>query len=448
MSPLRRAAPFLVPVAVCFLALVPLLLRVSADGKHQEVQSDDAVRSVPYGGLADVPVVNLSLVDGNKKDQAALARSFQHAFETVGMLRLQHTGLPSEIVKALETEVGQFFSLPRERKETFGYGPDKYKVPLGGTYPQGRRYRVQSSFQDKSGETVIVNEWLQHRSVMPPDEWWNRSSDSYYSSPKGKLFYKEVRNGDYTFPEEVPELKAAVESYYREMEALSTKVLRAFALSLNVSEDFFLQRCRKGAEWPVTIAHYPDTADKEVPPGIMRINPHWDRDLFALVVMPPGQQFSEENALQVLTDSAGNGVDGRSQDLWWRAVPLQQGEVLVNLGELMARYSNGRFKHVVHQVPNRKHSGSRLTFMAYVRPNYDQIVEPITAPGEAALYSALPAGLVSTYDNEKASGLYDKCAREKLRLAQGMYSSHGQQGAVRFPSHTLAVEVPGCPKQI
>jgi isopenicillin N synthase-like dioxygenase len=365
------------------------------------------------------------------------------------MLRLKQTGLPLEAVTELDKDIRQFFSLPLERKKTFGYPGDKYVVPLGGTYPKGRRYMIQSSFEGKDGEQNLVNEWFIYRSNKPSDEWQNRSTDPYYSSSRGKLFYKETEEGDYTFPDEVPHLEASAERYYHEMEDLASKVMRAFALSLNVSEDFFLKKCRRGAEWPVTIAHYPSTEGKQdmVPPGTMRINPHWDRDLFALVVMPPSQPYSESNALQRLTDSQGNGVDGRSNDVHWTAVPLQKGEVLVNLGELMARYSNGRFKHVVHQVPNQKEGQSRLTFMAYVRPNYDQIVEPIHVVDEPQ-YTAVPVGLVATYDNPNASDLYDQCAREKLRLAQGMYDAHGSQGAVRFPSHTHAVDLPGCPKYL
>eukprot|EP00746_Dinoflagellata_sp_MGD_P030658 gnl/MRDRNA2_/MRDRNA2_172798_c0_seq1.p1 gnl/MRDRNA2_/MRDRNA2_172798_c0~~gnl/MRDRNA2_/MRDRNA2_172798_c0_seq1.p1 ORF type:complete len:446 (-),score=65.54 gnl/MRDRNA2_/MRDRNA2_172798_c0_seq1:192-1529(-) len=429
------------PIALCMVAW--MMLGRLPDTPQQEA---DPLRNVPYGGLADVPVVDLSLIDGTSNDRATLIKAFQDAFETAGMLRLRQTGLPIEAVKGLDENVRQFFSLPLERKKHFGYAGDKYVVPLGGTYPKGRRYIVQSSFEDQSGQQHIVNEWFIYRSATPPEEWQNRSTNPYYSSSRGKLFYKETGKDDYTFPDEVPQLQVSAERYFHEMELLASKVMRAFALSLNVSEDFFLQKCQRGAEWPVTIAHYPSTEGKEVPSGTMRINPHWDRDLFALVVMPPSQQYSEANAVQRLTDAKGNGVDGRSSDVQWTAVPLQEEEVLVNLGELMARYSNGRFKHVVHQVPNQK-KGSRLTFMAYVRPNYNQIVEPLSE-SHAPQYQALPVGLVSSYDDPRASGLYDRCAQEKLRLAQGMYSSKGEQGAVRFPSHTHAVDVPGCPRYI
>jgi len=402
-------------------------------------------REVPYGGIAYVPNASLALLEGSASDRTHLAQAFQHAFETFGVLRLQQTGLPASTVSALDKSMRKFFSLPLERKQSFGYGASKHIVPLGGTYPKGRRYHVQASFNDTARQTHVVNEWFIYRSVSPSVEWDARANDSYYSGSRGSLFFKAQGSSDYTFPAEVPGMQEAAEQYYGEMEVLATRVMRAFALSLNVSEDFFVEKSRRGAEWPVTIAHYPDTSGVAVPPGVMRINPHWDRDLFALVVMPPSQERSEANAMQVLTDPDGRGADGRSRDVQWRSAVLQEDEVLVNLGELMARYSNGRYKHVIHQVPNSDH-GSRVTFMAYVRPNVDEIVEPIRGPEEDPRYSALPVGLVSSYDNPKAATLYEHCAREKLRLAQGMYGSAGEQRAVRFPGRASAVEVPGCPK--
>ncbi|CAE7400980.1 GA2OX8 [Symbiodinium pilosum] len=159
---------------------------------------------------------------------------------------------------------------------------------------------------------------------------------------------------------------------------------RLFAVALNLAPDFFLKRASRAPIWPVTIAHYPPQESK--PEGDhSRIQPHWDRTLFSLITTSDVGDEDSEGGLQILVDSAtGEGVDGRAQvegrDVEWQQVVRPKNGFVVNVGEMMSRWSNGRMKHVVHRVPNPvpgRDQVGRISLMAFILPDYDATVECI-----------------------------------------------------------------------
>jgi len=88
----------------------------------------------------------------------------------------------------------------------------------------------------------------------------------------------------------------------------------------------------------------------------------------------------------------------RLPDGTWAACTLKQGEFVVNLGHMMARWTNERWTSNLHRVANpplaRAQSG-RLSIGQFVHPNYDQAITCVPtclAPGETPRYPLISAG--------------------------------------------------------
>ena len=88
-------------------------------------------------------------------------------------------------------------------------------------------------------------------------------------------------------------------------------------------------------------------------------------------------------------DVGGLQVQDRSGD-WISAEPID-GTFVVNVGDLLARWSNGRFESTPHRVVNPV-GKKRYSVVMFVDPKWDSIVEPVTLAGEHAKYG--PVGCV------------------------------------------------------
>jgi len=379
---------------------------------------------------------------GNEAEREAQVASLRRAFARQGMVTLVDTGVPEGIVADAVAKSRQFFSLPQETKAHFaepsGYPPRSYGSV---TTPRGKYYKVQQ----EDGRGGILNEWLFVRNTTVVMD----ASDPYYSSDEGREFYStETKHPEQQlWPKEVPGLQAATAAFYHEVEELSKTMYELFAVALGLAPDFFLQRARRAPIWPVTIAHYPPQETKPEADRA-RIQPHWDRTLFSLITTSDVGDEESEGGLQILVDSAtGEGVDGRAQvegrNVEWQQVVRPKNGFVVNVGEMMSRWSNGRMKHVVHRVPNPSPGRDRLgriSLMAFVLPDYDAVVECIHCPkdGSQPLYEKTWVGEMMNWGSKLP--IYNQTKMELMRKAQGLYTNLGAQTKLGDPTDVKALE--------
>mmetsp|Transcript_44089 Transcript_44089/g.99625 ORF Transcript_44089/g.99625 Transcript_44089/m.99625 type:complete len:369 (-) Transcript_44089:232-1338(-) len=360
------------------------------------------------------------------------------------MAILVDTVVESEVTRELVDKARTFFSLPRGRKDEFiipseGYPP---RSDARITFPRGRGYEVQEEVSVPGAESRIINEWLM---VRDSSASYN-ASDAYFTNAEGLEFYSPIEKHpeQETWPEEVPGLKEAATSYYRSAEQLAGIMYDMFSLSLGLPRDFFASKAKHGPIWPVKIAHYPKQ-DEAPPEDQQRISPHYDRTLFSMITTTDLQEQAMGSGLQILVDRhTGNAVDGRNaENAVWRNVPIVENSFVINVGEMMARWTNGHFKHVVHRVPNpipdeaNAVVSGRISLLAFVILDYDTPVEVIPSvieEEEVVKYNRTWVGELYNWGSELP--IYNKEAQEKMRLAQGLYDTKGHQ------DRTLATVLP------
>lgn len=281
------------------------------------------INEAPYAGTpVELPTIDLANAS-TSAGRSSIARSLAHAMQTTAMAQLVGHGIPPALLSAAADRAREFFALPLARKNDFsalrrpwadgsdggrpasinGRRPTEGDLPYGGSYPQGRAYSVPTSWTDVDGATHVITEWLQVRDASKPYV----QDDEYFSCLEGRVFFAPATPQTTVLPTEVPGLKAATWGCYRAIEELTERVLLG-VLGLAVGEDegFFISKCRKSTNWPVTIAHYPPQLKPPPDAGTVRIAGHWDSTLFALVV-PMGGGDPSDPGLQLLCDSSGMG---------------------------------------------------------------------------------------------------------------------------------------------
>jgi isopenicillin N synthase-like dioxygenase len=85
----------------------------------------------------------------------------------------------------------------------------------------------------------------------------------------------------------------------------------------------------------------------------------------------------------------GLQVQTRGGD-WVIAQPIP-GTLVVNVGDLLSRWTNDRFKSTPHRVVNAS-GRARLSIAAFVDPDFATPVRPVLAAGEAARYAPVRCG--------------------------------------------------------
>jgi isopenicillin N synthase-like dioxygenase len=159
------------------------------------------------------------------------------------------------------------------------------------------------------------------------------------------------------WPEEPPELERLVREWTGEMTALSRHLARLSALALDLDETFFDADYADPA-LTLRFVNYPD--QPEAPkPGQLRYGEHHDY-----------------GALTILRqDAAPGGLQIRDDDGVWKEAPVVPESFVINVGDLLARWTNNRWRSTLHRVSNppRELTGStrRLSMVAFTGPNED-----------------------------------------------------------------------------
>ncbi|KUI59992.1 Sexual differentiation process protein isp7 [Cytospora mali] len=183
---------------------------------------------------------------------------------------------------------------------------------------------------------------------------------------------KKLNSGPNQWPQILgEEFKKSSMEYYKSTLSLAADLLKALALSLDLEENYFAQ-FMDGAVATMRLLHYPSQppdADEKLTRGI---GAHTDFGAITLLLQ------DEVDGLQVWDKHSNTWID----------VEPTKGALVVNLGNLMSRWTNEKYKSNVHRVIN-KSGKERYSIPLFVSGNPDYLVECIPtckAPGDPAKF--------------------------------------------------------------
>ena len=253
--------------------------------------------------ITDDNIASVSLKDADR-DPQGFAEKLGRSFEDYGFAIIADHGIPDELIHRAEEKAKAFFALPEDVKR-------KYLIPSGG----GAR-----------GYTPFGIETAKGNKAHDLKEFWHVGRDL----PQGHAFRDHMP--DNLWPVEVPGFKETFQDLYATFDRVGLKVLKAIARYLDIDEDYFEDAVRDGNS-VLRALHYPPQTE---PTGEhLRAGAHEDINAITLLL------GAEEAGLELLTR------DGR-----WIPVSPRPGELVINIGDMLQRLTNGKLRSTSHRVVN------------------------------------------------------------------------------------------------
>ena len=160
----------------------------------------------------------------------------------------------------------------------------------------------------------------------------------------------------------MPALRDCVYPYFEAASACAEDLLRGFALGAGLDPEHFI-RLRDRPVSRGSLQYYPPQPDGAA------------ADQFGVA---PHTDFG---VLTVLCQDEIGGLEIRQRNGEWAAMPPIPDTLVVNIGDLLERWSNGRYRSTVHRVINSS-GRERLSLVLAYDPNFETLVDPQSFCGE------------------------------------------------------------------
>lgn len=296
---------------------------------------------IPYTKPKEAPLPVIDI--GRERDAATIAREIRTAALDTGFYYIANHGVPQAARDRAFDALPAFFDLPLEEKERL------------------RRGKGKKGYEGTGVQIIDAG--------SPPDlkESWNVGWERGAREPEAAINQ---------WPERLPGFKDAIKAYYRELDALGARLIRLTALSLELPEDYFVE------------AFTP---------------PHTSLRCLCYPPQPEAAEFNQMGAgahtdigmLTILAQDDCGGLELCTVDGEWRSAAVIPETFVVNIGDLLARWTNDRYRSSLHRVMHAQTKKTRYSMAFFYGPTYYTKVEPIPScipPGEAPKYEPVLAG--------------------------------------------------------
>src|SRR5258706_950870 len=268
-----------------------------------------------------VPAIDIgAFYTGDLARRRAIGQAVGEACERIGFFQVVGHRVPAALIEAVRVVAFDFFALPSAEKQR--YRPPAGVLLRGYTPPE-----TNTLSRSRAIET-------------PPDMRELMSAGSakvtgseYPTYPGARMFYNPN-----IWPDRPAGLVPLFSAYVRAMEDLSRDLMRLFALGLDLPESYFDTKIDNHFGVFHSL-HY--AARRDPPqPGQLRAGAHSDFGSLTIIYPPSG----------------GDGLEVLSPSGQWIAVDPVAGAFVINIGDLMQRWTNDRWTSTLHRVVNPPHT--------------------------------------------------------------------------------------------
>jgi isopenicillin N synthase-like dioxygenase len=297
------------------------------------------------------PIVSLAgMRSRNQAARLAVGSAFRSACLDKGFLYIVDHGVAPGLIEAMFTQTKRFFDLPMQRK-------------LAVDMAQSACHRGYEKLRAQVLEAGA-----------PPDLKEGFYIGNHLTEDDPRVIAGLFNHGPNIWPENLPGWQETMETYFAQMCDLCRLTMRALALSLDLPEDHFEAFCDE-PQANLRLLHYPPQPANSQP-GEKGCGAHTDF-----------------GALTYLMQDDVGGLQVWDAQFGWVEAPPIPGAYLLNLGDLIARWTNQRYRSTLHRVINR--SGRErysIPFFFTGRPDYVVACLPgCLAPGEQPKYAPTTA---------------------------------------------------------
>ena len=275
---------------------------------------------------AQIPTLSLREVESDH-----FVRDLGAAYAQHGFVIITDHGMPESLIERFLARYQQFFAWPEADKR-------RYHTPGGG----GARGYTPFGIETAKGAT--------HYDLK---EFWHVGREL----PAGHPYRQSM--ADNVWIEELPDFKELSLAMFENFDLTGRRLLRAIARSLQLPVDYFEDKVQLGNS-VLRVIHYPPMPAQ--PTESVRAGAHEDINVITMLL------GAEEPGLQVL-----------SRQGEWIGVNPAPGSMVVNVGDMLQRLTNGTLRSTTHRVVNpasdrARHARFSMPFFLHFNPDF-----PITA---------------------------------------------------------------------
>jgi len=302
----------------------------------------------------NIPRLDLNdYVNGSAAERKKFSDDLGKAFNETGFVTITNHGLSKELINELYKQVKAVFALPEEVKL-------KYEIPeLAG----------QRGYTSKGKETA--------KGFKVPDlkEFWQIGQTVTDGDPVKDEYPENVQ------VKELPDFYPITSEIYKKLEASGAQILKAIAVYLKLPENYFDDKIHNGNSILRGLHYFPILDPDSLPPDAVRAGAHEDINLITLLI-----------------GASADGLEVLTRDGSWYAVKAEGEDIVVNVGDMLQRLTNGKLKSTTHRVvnPPRELMGNSrysVPFFLHPRSEMDLSSLPSTIDAEhPKAYSDITAG--------------------------------------------------------
>ena len=259
-----------------------------------------------YDLLDKIPTLDLNdFVSGKPNEKAKFVNELGASYENIGFIALKNHGFKETLQAELYQAIKSFYDLPENIKNNYD-----------GSETGGQR-----------GYTGRGKEHAAGRNIGDLKEFYHIGKEINDSS---SLHYQKN-----IFPSEVPSFENATLDTYKKLEEIGKKILSAIALFLDLEEHHFESKVNRGISILRPLHYFPIVNTDNLPDGAVRAAEHGDINLITL-----------------LMGASADGLQVKRRDGKWIPITAVKNCIIVNVGDMLQRYTNGRLKSTIHRVVN------------------------------------------------------------------------------------------------
>ena len=298
-----------------------------------------------------IPSVDLNdFIHGNDDQKKKFVAELGNAYEDIGFVAVKNHLIAQPTVDRLYNEVKTFFELPEETKK-------KYEiVELAG----------------QRGYTSFGREHAKGSNAGDLKEFWHFGQEVTDGDPIKSEYPENI------FTQELPGFNEVGIQAYRDLENTGRYMLRAIALHLGLDEFYFDDKIKNGNSILRPI-HYPPITQE--PKSAVRAGQHEDINLITLLI-----------------GASADGLEVLNKKDEWVAVTALPDHIVVNVGDMLQRLTNGKLKSTTHRVvnpPREKWGSSRFSIPFFLHPRSEMRLDclPSCVPAnESQRWEPISAG--------------------------------------------------------
>jgi isopenicillin N synthase-like dioxygenase len=278
--------------------------------------------------FSEIPVVDVGpLIRRHNESETRTVNAMARACEDVGFMYIRNHDVPISTLNSLVEQAKSFFALPLSKKKSVAVEDS----------PQFRGYLPleYSGNEGEKGKNLQEGFMVMHERPLGPIPM----------------------HGPNQWPTALPSLRPAMVEYFTAMEKLASSLMHGFAMALGHDRNLF-DGFHRDPMSVLKLNHYPPQQIMDET-EIIGVGGHCDGGSFTILWQ----------------DSLG-GLEVRNKAGDWVGVPPLDGTFVINIANLLQRWTNGRFSSTEHRVINR-YGKDRYSIAFFVYPSYPTIIRPV-----------------------------------------------------------------------